>query len=49
MAQATAVTRNEAGTAVVGKPALSLATFFDGTGIQLFGEELVTILPFLSG
>ncbi len=39
---------NPAATAVVGKGAAGLFAFYSGTGIQLFGEELLTILPFLA-
>jgi len=33
---------------VVGKDAAGLFAFYAGTGIQLFGEELLTIVPFLA-
>jgi len=39
---------NPAATAVVGKGAAGLFAFYAGTGIQLFGEEIITILPFLA-
>lgn len=39
---------NPAATAVVGKGPAGLFAFYSGTGIQLFGEELITILPFLA-
>jgi uncharacterized protein len=39
---------NPFATAVVGKGPAGLFAFYAGTGIQLFGEELITILPFLA-
>lgn len=39
---------NSATDGVVGGGALQIVSFYVGTGIQLFGEEVFTILPFLA-